>query len=503
MTTVGGGYDVVVLGGGPAGCVLASRLSEDPGRSVCLVEAGPDYGSYEDGGWPHDLLYAHELATSHDWGLAGGWSSWRAKVIGGCSSHNGCFIAWGSPDDFDEWVAAGDPGWSYAALEPYRRRCEVMLRVRPSRVGDLEPFMQVGLDAAVESGLPLLEDFDDPDMPEGAAPIKVNAVGDVRWNAAFAYLDPARGRPNLTIVPRALVDRLQLGSDRATAAVVRLDGAEVEIAADRFVLTAGSYGSPAILLRSGIGPARDLARASIGIGTDLPGVGRNLIDHPRVEVVHRPTATLLARTEEHLAERPDRAQMLIKARGETAASSGWDLHVMMRVRRPLANDTGRLPDGPLAHFYLHALKPASRGSVRIASSDPSVLPIVDHGFLTDAAGRDAAILQDGVRLARRLANTDAMRGLLDGELAPGQDATDDEILDYVKHSVGGYWHPVGTCKMGPESDNDAVVDATGRVRGWENVYVADASIMPTIPRANTHLLVLAVAERIAGLLDER
>jgi choline dehydrogenase len=502
MTSRHVGYDAVVLGGGPAGCVLASRLSEDPGRSVCLIEAGPDYGSYENGHWPHDLLYANELATSHDWGLGGGWPSWRAKVIGGCSSHNGCFIAWGSPHDFDEWVAAGDPGWSYAALEPYRRRCEISLRVRSSRMEDLEPFMRVGLDAAAETGLPLLDDFDDPRAHEGAAPIKVNAVGDIRWNAAFAYLDPARERPNLKIVSEALVDKLRFDGGRATTVVVRTEAEAFEISSDLFVLAAGSYGSPAILLRSGVGPADDLARVSVGIRTDLPGVGRNLADHPRVEVVYRPTTALLTRTEEHLARGPARAQTLIKARSETFPSNTWDLHVMMRLRRPLSDDTGKAPEEPLAHLYIHAMKPASRGSVRIGSSDPAVLPIVDHGFLTDEAGRDAATLLDGIRLARRLASADAMKGLLDGELAPGQTAGDDDIAEYMRKSIGGYWHPVGTCKMGLASDVDAVVDETGRLHGSDNVYVGDASIMPTIPRANTHLLVLAIAERIARSLCE-
>ena len=261
---------------------------------------------------------------------------------------------------------------------------------------DLEPFMRVGLDAAVEVGLPLLDDFDDPRALEGAAAIKVNAVGDVRWNAAFAYLDRARKRSNLTIMPHALVDRLRFRGERAAAVVVRVAGAEIEISSDLFVLTAGSYGSPAILLRSGVGPADDLSRASVGIRTDLPGVGRHLIDHPRVEVVYRPTPELLARSEAHLAGHPARAQTLIKASSQTFVSNGWDLHVMMRVRPPLANETGPAPEGPLAHLYIHAMKPTSRGRVRIGSSDPGVLPIVDHGFLTDEAGRDAATLVDGI-----------------------------------------------------------------------------------------------------------
>lgn len=496
------GYNVAVLGGGPAGCVLASRLSEDPGRSVCLVEAGPDYGPYAEGGWPRDLTYANELALSHDWGIAGGSASWRAKVVGGCSSHNGCFITWGSPADFDEWVDAGNPGWSFEELEPYRRRGREMLRVRPSRVDDLEPFMRAGLDAAVEIGLPLLEDFDDPRISEGAAPIPVNAIGDVRWSAAFAYLDPARERPNLTIVPDALVDRLRFDGERAVAAVVRVGGEEREIAADLVVLTAGAYGSPAILLRSGVGSAEELARRSIHVRADVPGVGRNLIDHPRVEVVYRPSAELLVRTRRHLAAERDRAQTLLKARSETCPPDTWDLHVMMRVRPPISDDPRRPLGDPLAHLYVHVMKPASRGSVRIDSRDAGALPIVDHGFLSDPAGHDAAALVDGIHLARRLATTPVMDALLEDELAPGT-LGEDALEAHVAGSVVGYWHPVGTCKMGPESDAGSVVDASARLRAFTNVYVADASIMPTIPRANTHLPVIAIAERIADLLRAR
>lgn len=482
--------------------MLASRLSEDPGRSVCLIEAGPDHGAYADGRWPKDLVFANELATSHDWGFAGGWPSWRAKVVGGCSAHNGCFVAWGSPADFDRWAEAGNEGWSYDGLEPYRRRGVEMLRARPSRIEDLDPFMRAGLDAAVEIGLPVLEDFDDPRSLEGTAPILVNAVGDVRWNAAFAYLDPARERPNLTIVADALVDRLRFDGDRATGTIVRVEGEELEISADLVVLAAGAYGSPAILLRSGIGPAAELARLSIDVRANVPGVGRNLVDHPRVEVMHAPSEELLARTRDHLAGRPARAQTLIKARSETCPAGTWDLHFVLFVRRSFSPD-GLASGDPMAHFFVHAMQPASRGSVRIASRDPGVLPIVDHGFLSDDAGRDVTTLASGIRIARRLAAARAMEGLLRDERAPGPGVPEVELAGYMRGSVGGYWHPVGTCRMGPAGDAGAVVDPTGRLHGSENVYVADASIMPTIPASNTHLPVIAVAERIAELLGER
>jgi len=498
----GGPYDVVVLGGGSAGCVVASRLSEDPSRSVCLVEAGPDYGSFASGAWPTDLLYANELATSHDWGLAGGWSSWRAKVMGGCSSHNGCFVAWGSTEDFDGWATEGSPRWSDGVLEPFRRRAEGMLRVRPSHVDDLEPFMRAGLDGAAELGLPLLADFDDPLAVEGAAAIKVNAVGDVRWNAAFAYLDQARERPNLTIIADALVDRLLFDAERAIGALVRVRGEELEITADLIVLTAGAYGSPSILLRSGIGPRDDLDDLSIDVRQNLPAVGRNLTDHPRVEVVYRPTPALIRNTRAHASSKPARAQSLIKARSDGCPPDTWDLHVMMRVRRPLSADPAATPGEPVAHLYVHAMKPASRGRVRIASKDPDVVPTIDHAFLSDPAGNDVATLVSGIGFARRLAQTHAVSEVLEEELAPGPISGAD-LEDYMTGSVGGYWHPVGTCAMGPPDDSRAVVDASGRLHGSPNVYVVDASIMPTIPRSNTQLPVIAIAERISDLLRAR
>jgi choline dehydrogenase len=342
------GYDVVVVGGGSAGSVLAARLSEDSDRSVCLIEAGPDYGPYAEGRWPNDLLNAHDLPVSHDWGIEGGWPSWRARVLGGCSAHNGCFLVWGPPADYDEWAQIGNPGWSHAALDPCRRRAEQALRARPSRLEDLEPFNQAGLDGAVELGLPLLEDFDDPQAAEGAAAIKVNAVGAVRWNAAFAYLDPARGRSNLTIMADTLVDRLHLEGPRVAGVIVRVDGREVEVAADRVVVAAGAYGSPAVLLRSGVGPADELAAASVEARADLPGVGRNLVDHPSLDVWLRPRATLLAATAAHDAADPPRAQSVIRAQSHRGAADRSDLHLVLGVEEtepdepPFASGSGWL-----------------------------------------------------------------------------------------------------------------------------------------------------------------
>ena len=209
-------FDVIVVGGGTAGCVLAARLSEEPERTVCLVEAGPDYGRYVEGRWPADMLDARTLPMSHLWETEpDDRSASRARILGGCSAHNACLVVWGSRADYDEW----GEGWTFAELEPYLRRAEASIRTRADRTDDLSPFHQALLEAGPRVGLPRLADLNDLDATVGIAPAPVNAVGAVRWNTAFAYLDEARSRPNLTIVSETLVDRVEIAGGRALGVV--------------------------------------------------------------------------------------------------------------------------------------------------------------------------------------------------------------------------------------------------------------------------------------------
>jgi choline dehydrogenase len=460
-----GHHDVVVVGGGTAGCVLAARLSKQPDRTVCLVEAGPDYGSFADGRWPADMVDARTLPMSHLWETEiEDRSASRARIIGGCSAHNACLVVWGSRADYDEW---GD-GWTFGELEPCLRRAETALGTRRDRDGDLTPFHRAMLDAGPRVGLPRLDDLNDLDATVGIAPAPVNARGAVRWNTAFAYLDEARERPNLTILPDTLVDRVTLARGRADGVVTDRG----RIGANLVTLAAGAYGSPAVLLRTGIGPRSDLERLGVEVVEDLP-VGRGLADHPGVGLEwsvapgHVPGSGSVFRF-----------SMLARAQSDLCPADTWDLHLLPWL------DHGDQGWQTTAVVYL--LKPDSRGSVELRSVDPRVPPAIDHGFLADARDRERIV--SGIGLMRALA-AEAGAG---GELRPGADA---DLPSYVQREVRGIFHPTGTCAIG------TVVDRSGAVLGLDGVVVADASIMPTIPRANTNLATVAIAERIAGLLE--
>jgi choline dehydrogenase len=441
-------YDVLVLGGGTAGCVLAARLSEEPDCSVCLVEAGPDYGSYGAGDWPADILDARMLPMTHLWEQAPeDRSTSRARVIGGCSAHNACVALRGVPADYDEW----GPGWTNEEVEPYLERSERELRVRPLEVDELSPWHAAW--AAAAAGEAILH--------------PVNVVGTVRWNTAFAYLDAARRRANLEVVADAVVDRVHL--DREVRALLA-DGRE--LVGRTAVLTAGAYGSPGILLRSGIGPADELERHQVPLVAELP-VGEGLVDHVGAGLGWTPTERLRTATTEFETRLPSYMAQVTVRRGP-------DLFVFPA-----------LDPGCEISAAVFAMKPYSRGRVRLNGRGAETPVAIDHGFLADP--RDADSVAEGVEAARALARGDALADLISREDRPGPEA---DVDTYVRENARGFFHPVATCAIG------RVVDAGARLFGFENLFVADASIMPTIPRANTSLSVVAIAERVAELVSE-
>ena len=440
-------YDVLVLGGGTAGCVLAARLSEEPSRSVCLVEAGPDYGSYAGGRWPDDMLDGRRLAFSHSWETdREDRSQLRARILGGCSAHNACVVLPGAPADYDEW----GPGWTYPELRPYLERAEGELRTRRPPDEEISPWGGAWLEAAPQDG------FVNPR----------NAVGAVRWNAAFAYIDSARDRPNLTIRANTLVDRVLLDGQRAVGAITSAG----ELRAALIVLTASTYGSPAILLRSGIGPEHGLP------------VGEGLIDHVGVGAAWEPTELLLEETRAFEAEHPlFLADVTVALRSTSCPELIRDLFMFPAIE---IGETGYEISG--AAFVM---KPRSRGRVGLNDTDPATPLVIEHGFLSDP--HDADVLTEGFELLRDLAAGEPVRRYAGRESRPGAEVSAQE---HVLAEARGFFHPVGTCAMG------AVVDSSGRVLGFENLVVADASIMPTIPTANTNLTTAAIAEKIADVI---
>jgi len=497
--------DTVVIGGGTAGAAVASLLAEHSEQTVLLLEAGPDYGSFANGRWPAELIDAVTIPTTHDWGYDSGRqypsrvvTFERARVIGGCSSHNGCAAIWGSSVDYDGWAALGNPGWSTDELRPLFRDASERLRVRIPESNEITPFQRTALDAAVDAGIPRVVDLNNLDENLGMAPSPANVVDGVRWNTAFAYLDPVRERSNLTIVGDSECDHLEISSGRATAVVVAGRDGPVRIEAGRVIVAAGTYGSPAILLRSGIGDPTELRAAGIAPMHDLPGVGRNLHDHPRISISYQGTRKLEEMMGEFARDHwmPEE-QTIAKARS-SRCTQAFDLHIYPVGGRDLTTPTGWRWTLEIA-----CLTPLSRGSLRISSADIAAAPIIDHRYLSDPEDEDSRVLADGVVLAREIAATPAMSSIVGNEISlGGSTQTRTETEAFVRSNGLHYFHPVGTCRMGLATDLSAVVDARGRIHGLDNAYVADASIMPVIPRANTNIPALVVGERIARWLLE-
>ena len=458
---------ILIVGAGTAGAVLAARLSENTAQQVTLAEAGPDYGPFDSGCWPADLLDASRITQSHDWDVDHDRTvSIRARVLGGSSTHNACVVAWGAPSDYDEWAP-----WSFSLLRPHLARAEDMLGAMPVSDDDLSPWHRAMLDSAAAVGFPPIPTINDLTATVGAAPLTLNVRDGVRWNAAFAYLDEARERRNLRIVPNALVDRVAFADDRAIGALI--NGKFVR--ADQIILAAGAYGTPAILQRSGVGPAAHLAKLGIPLVADLP-VGEQLVDHPGVSIEWAPSKQL----RESLGQRiyPE-GQALVRARSRLCSKDTWDLHVFPRLA--VSSETGV----PRPSATIYALKPASAGSVRIRSRDPLEPLDIDSGFLSSESDLDCLI--DGLTLARTLAATSPLRDLVAAEVRPGELPPEQ----YVRERVSSFFHPTGTCAL------RTVVSSDAAVRGLSQLYVADASIMPSIPRANTNLTIAGVAEYLS------
>lgn len=495
--------DLVVVGGGTAGAVVAARLAATTDRSVILLEAGPDYGPLSEGNWPVNLVEARALGYSDAWEYDSGETYpgrvvpfERAKVIGGCSSHNGCAAIWGSRLDYDGWAAQGNTGWAADDLLPFFRRVSDQLRVRNYSPDEVTPFHAACLAAAEAIGIPLVSDLNNLDEPVGMAPSPVNIIDGVRWNTAFAYLDPVRQRSNLTIMDHITVDRVIVDQGRVVEVVGVGRTGPFRIAAEQVVLAAGTYGSPAILLRSGIGDPDELRRLGVTPVHPLRGVGKGLHDHPSIVLDYAGSPALERQMMDFASQRwmPEE-QSIAKLRSEHC-TDGFDLHLYPVGGSDSAESRKWQWKLPVA-----CMTPRSRGSVRLRSPDPLVPPRIDHCYLSDAEQQDRDVLVSGVKIARQVARQPGLRDLLGEEIAPGSACvTAAELQAYVTDNVVHYYHPVGTCAMGTAPDRGAVVNPRGQVFGVDNLLVADCSIMPTIPRANTNVPTAVIGERIAEWL---
>ena len=517
-------YDIVIVGGGAAGCVLAARLAADGQTSVLLLEAGRDYP--DPAHLPDEIKFGHTRFaeapdSQHNWALRGTITEEQGaihvaqgRVIGGGSSINGQAMQRGFPEDFDSWAALGNDEWSYEKVLPYFRKSERDLDiqdnychgsdgpipVRRRQSGARPPIQEAFHTACVAAGFGTTNDKNGL-HPGGLGVTPSNNLDGVRVSTALGHLAPLRHHLNLTVRGGVFVRKILIENGRAVGVEAESGGTVFRIAAGRVVLSAGAIRSPHLLMLSGVGSEDQLREFGIPVTQHLPGVGRNLMNHASVQTPFK--------VKDGIQLDDQHRDAVHFALHFTAEGSSYVNDMVLRTSTVIDERAERVPgvrtkflvgDVPperAARIHCTLGLPDGSGYVRLAAADPGVQPNFNYGYLQHP--NDTRRMRDGLRLAARLLRSDAYKDVVDFRIHPADDilASDDALDLWMRQTVGTARHVSGTCKMGPDSDPMAVVDERCRVKGVGGLWVADASVMPRIPRSGgAHATVIMIGERV-------
>ena len=503
-------YDVIVVGGGSAGSVVAARMAEDPDTTVLLLEAGTDYPDLAN--LPEDIQNGHtrtaeDERSEHNWALRGTITEEQGeihvaqgKVIGGGGSINGQVFLRGIPQDFDDWASWGNEEWSYTKVLPYFRKAETDLDIKDDfhgtdgplpisrKVGETWPVIQSAFHTAcLQNGFDTTDDMNGVE-PTGVGVVPMNNQKGVRMSTAITHLAPMRHHLNLTIRGNVFARKILIENRQVTGVEVESGGEVFTVESDKVVLSAGALKSPHILMLSGIGPKDQLDEYGIDVLQNTPGVGANLRNHP--------ISPISFKVKEGIKLQPDASGVRIALR-YTAKGSDDSNDMMMTTSSLFSPFTGEMLPDSIGRISCVIELPAGAGFVRLNSADPAVQPKFDYRYFSHP--EDMRRMRDGIRLAVKMLETDAYKDVSDGRVTPTEGIlTDDDALDlWIRQTVGSARHVSGTCKIGPDSDPMAVVDQQCRVKGLQGLWIADSSVMPQVPRANANATAIMIGERVA------